>query len=212
MATELMKPAAALVVLALAWTPGVAEAQSASEELLREAHMHESRHEDDLALRRYAEALALDPTLGDAYLGLGALRLRLGEAREAERVYDTALSRVRDLVQARLGRARARHALGEHEDADADLESYVATTDDVEPLRELAKWYADEGRVLAELSAWRRLLARAEEAHDAAVRKEARLTVHALELIVAPADAVRQPPGEHVSAVRRGMARMEERR
>ena len=69
-----------------------------------------STHDDLVAIRRYADALALDPTLGDAYLGLGALRLRLGDAREAERVFDVALSRVPSL-SSRAGRP-GRSALG----------------------------------------------------------------------------------------------------
>jgi tetratricopeptide (TPR) repeat protein len=138
--------------------------------------------------------------------------MQLGEVREAERVYDTALSHVPDLMKARLGRGRARRALGAMSEADADVEAYVEGTGDAEALRDLAKWYAEEGRPLAELAAWRRLLTSAEERHDVDARKEARLTVHALELIVAGADPVREPPGPRASLVRRGMARMEQRR
>src|ERR1700722_5755809 len=68
------------------------QSTSSAEELLREAREHEARQDDFVAIRRYTEALALDPLLGDAYLGLGALRLRRGDPREAVRVYDVALS------------------------------------------------------------------------------------------------------------------------
>ena len=72
-------------VLALA-APRTAAASSALE-LVRMAHVHETAREDDVAIRRYMEALALDATCEDAYLGLGALRARLGDLREADRVY-----------------------------------------------------------------------------------------------------------------------------
>ncbi len=194
----------------------------AAAELVREAHAHEAAREDDLALRRYAEALALDPTGGDAYLGLGALRLRLGDPREAARVYDLALSHIPGLPPALLGRAQARRTLGALTEADADLAAYAESTDGATDmktdgpardaaLRQLAGWYAEEGRPLAQLAVWRRLLALAEEHRDDAARKEARLTVHALELLVTGVDPVREPPRE-ASPVRRGMARMEKRR
>jgi tetratricopeptide (TPR) repeat protein len=183
-------------------------------ELVREAQAHEAAHEDDVALRRYSEALAIDPTLGEAYLGLGALRLRMGDARESERVFDTALSRVPSLLRAWLGRGHARYALGARHEAEADLETYVdrtANETDPEALRELGRWYESEGRPLAQLSVWRRLLSLAERSGDARLTKEARLTVRALEAIVSPADPVREPPGA-ATPLRRGMARAERRR
>ncbi len=208
---------AGLLSCALMLATASARASSA-EELVREARAHEEAHEDDLALRRYAEALTLDPTLGEAYLGLAALRLHLGDPREAERVYEAALARVPALAIARLGRARARRALGTPVEADADLEVYVAITDDPAGARELAGWYEEEGRPLAQLGVWRRILTFAERRADRALRKEARLTVHALELIVGAADPVRAPGGtiggrdSGATSVRRGMARMEARR
>jgi tetratricopeptide (TPR) repeat protein len=191
-----------------------AHASPAANELVREASVHEAAHEDDLALRRYAEALTLDPTLGQAYLGLAGVRLRLGDVREALRVYDTALSHLPGLTAARLGRAHAWRALGATREADLDLEAYVATTEDAKALRELAGWYAEEGRPLAQLATWRRLLACAErEDGDPQIRHEVSLTVHALELIVGLADPVRAPPdAEHASPVRRAMASIEARR
>jgi len=200
----------ALLVPLLVSAPASA---SSAEELVRQARSHEASHEDDLALRRYSEALALDPTLGEAYLGLGAARLRLGDAREAVRVYTTGLSHVPGLVLAWLGRGRARRALGARAEADADLEAYVASTEDPAAMRELAGWYAEDGRPLAQLGAWRHILALAEREGAPADRKEARLTVHALELIVGTADPVRAPwSDDRASPVRRGMARMEGRR
>ena len=195
--------------------PGVARADAltAAQELVREAHAHETAREYDVALRRYAQALELDPTLGDAYLGLGALRLQMGDTREAERVYDAGLSHVAPFPEAWLGRGRARRAMGELREADADVEAYAAKVDDAGALRLLASWYADEGRPIAQLATWRRLLTRAERTDDPPAHKEARLTVHALELIVGTADPVHAPPGDaHASTVRRALARIEARR
>src|SRR5258706_3635607 len=92
--------------------PSVHAASSSAAELVREARAQEAGREDELAIRRYSEALSLDPTCGDAYLGLGALRLRLGDAREAERVYSVALAHLPSLATALVGRAEARRALG----------------------------------------------------------------------------------------------------
>jgi len=50
----------------------------------------ERRGDIALALHEYSETIAIDSTLGDAYLRLGALRERMGDAREAELVYDAA--------------------------------------------------------------------------------------------------------------------------
>jgi tetratricopeptide (TPR) repeat protein len=187
-------------------------ADSPAAELVREAHAHEAAHEEYVALRRYAEALTLDPTLETAYLGLGALRQRLGDPREAERVYDTALSHLPGLPAALLGRAKARRASGALEEADEDLDAYVRATDDAGALRLLATWYAEEGRTLAELAAWRRLRALAERGNDAPSLREARLTIRALELIAGSADPVRSPPGgDKASSFRRGIARIEKR-
>ncbi len=96
----------ALAVLVTVASPHVAAASSA-EELVREARAHDAAHKEELALRRYTEALSLDPTLADAYLGLGELRARRGDAREAERVYSVAMEHVPGLRPALAGRARA---------------------------------------------------------------------------------------------------------
>ena len=101
--------ACALVLLLLAATP--AQASSALD-LVDIARAHEAAHEDDLAVRRYTEAIALDATCEEAYIGLGRLRARRGDLREAERVYNVALEHVPQLRAARVGRAYVRRALG----------------------------------------------------------------------------------------------------
>jgi tetratricopeptide (TPR) repeat protein len=150
------------------------------------------------------EALTVDPTSEDAWLGLGALRLKLGDAAEAERVYAAALGRVPALHRALEGRARARWALGHHAEAEADLEAYAAIEGGAPSLRELAGWYGQEGRTPAQLATWRRLLAMATGGEDAAAEHEARRMVRALVILVDGADPAAWPAGP--DATRRALA------
>jgi tetratricopeptide (TPR) repeat protein len=210
-----MKPGVRRALMALVvagWLLGragpAARASTASaDELVRQAREHESSHQDDLAARRYTEALELDPTCEEAYLGLGQLRARLGDAREAERVYSVALEHAPQWRAALAGRARARRAMGASESAEADLEAYLAdgtsaaspqrgrgTEADAAALRELAGWYGEDGRTAAQLAAWRRVLAMAGRSGDAALGREARTMVRALQILVGPADPVVSPP------------------
>jgi tetratricopeptide (TPR) repeat protein len=178
-------------------------------ELLREAREHEARQDELVALRRYTEAIVTDPTLADAYLGLAALRLRRGDAREAERVYDAALAHLPFFGPALVGRAEARWALGERADALMDLEVYARGTDDPAVLRELAGWYAQEAQAPAQLAIWRRIHTLAGARGDAALEHEARTMVRALQIIVGNADPASKPTvGD---PIRRGIARVAER-
>ena len=180
--------AIALAALALA---SPARASSALE-LVRIAKAHESAHEEDVAVRRYMEALGLDPTCEEAYLGLGALRARRGDLREADRVYSMALEHLPQLRVARTQRAHVRRALGFREEAIADL--LVGAEDDPAALRVVATWYGEDGQIPAQLATWRRIAAHAELAHDAVLLHEARTMVRALVILVGPADPAAAPP------------------
>ena len=182
----------ALLTASLAtWSPRNALASSSADELVRQAHAHEDAREDDLALRRYMDALTVEPTSAGAWLGLGALRMKLGETAEAERVYDAALERIPTLRPALQGRARARWALGRHAEAEDDLEAYAAS--DLAPLRELADWFGADGRAPAQLATWRRLLAVARDHDDESLEREARRMVRALVILVDGADPASSP-------------------
>jgi tetratricopeptide (TPR) repeat protein len=182
-----------LAAVSLAITVGAARPAFASSalELVRMARAHEVAREEDLALRRYTEALSLDPTCEEAYIGLGRLRARRGDLREAERVYNVALEHIPSLRAARLGRAYVRRALGARAEAIDDL--LTGAEDDPAALRVLAGWYGEEGQTPAQLAVWRRLLARAEATQDAALLHEARTTVRALVILVGPADPAAAP-------------------
>ncbi len=183
-----------------------ADASESALELVREAHEHEAAQEDLLAVRRYAEALALDPTLGDAYLGLGALRLRGGDPREAERVFDVALARIPELHRALLGRSEARMALGLEGAAEADLDEYVREAGDPAALRELADHYAHESRAPAQLAIWRKIRALTSERGDTPLARQALTMVRALQILVGGADPVTRPTAD--DPTRRGIARV----
>jgi tetratricopeptide (TPR) repeat protein len=171
--------------------PGRASASSA-DDLVEQARAHEAAHEDDIAVRRYSDALTIEPTHSAAWLGLGALRMRLGDAGEADRVYSAALDRVPTLHPALQGRARARWALGRHGDAERDLDLYATATGSEAALRELAQWFAQDGRAPAQLATWRRLLDLV-RGHDDPRETEARRMVRALVILVGGADPVAAP-------------------
>ncbi len=199
--------ALALGLALIAWLgPRSAGATSSGDELVRQAREHEAAREDDVAARRYTDALTLEPANADAWLGLGALRLRMGEPAEAERVYDSALRRVPTLRRAQAGRARARWALGRHPEAEGDLAAYAIEAGDTDALRELSTWYAIDGRTPAQLSTWRLLLTLSPD-EDAA--REARRMVRALVVLVDGADPAASPAD--TDAVRRGLARVAQR-
>jgi len=199
--------ASALLLASLATVP--ARAESSAEELVLQARAHEATHEDDVALRRYTDALTLDPTSAEGWLGLGALRMKLGDLLEAERVYSAALERVPSLHRALDGRARARWALGRHVEAEGDLEAYANLVGDVAALRDLAEWFGADGRVPAQLATWRRLLAAATRLGDIALETEARRMVRALVILADGADPASSPVDP--DPTRRAMARVARR-
>jgi Flp pilus assembly protein TadD len=172
---------------------GEAGAASSADELVRQARAHEAAHEDDVAVRRYMEALSVDPTSSEAWMGLGGLRLKLGDAVEAERVYAAALEHVPSLHLALAGRARALWAMGHRRDAEATLDAYATMDGDAGALRELAGWYGSEGRTPAQLATWRRLLAMAAHDADANAEREAKRMVRALVILVDSADPAAAP-------------------
>jgi len=193
-----------LIALSLSHA-GEARAASTALELVRLAHAHEQARQEDLALRRYMEALSLDPTCEEAYLGLGNLRARRGDLREAERVYSVALEHVPQLRAARTARAYVRRVLGANAEAIQDL--LTDAGDDVSALRVLATWYGEDGQTPAQLAVWRRITARAEITQDATLFHEARTMVRALVILVGTADPAASPlltgPGDRDRGVRR---------
>jgi len=206
---RLVKRWAVLGAVALGCAAGPARASTVTD-LVREARQLEAAHEEDRAIRRYVDALELDPTCAPAYLGLADLRARRGDTREAERVYSVALEHVPALHAALIGRARVRRVLGEARLGDSDLERYLNHEEDLSEMKELAGWYGEEGRAAAQLAMWRRLYATALRiGAEVAVVREARATVRALQLLLELADPVISPA--EADPVRLGLAAMARR-
>jgi len=200
---------AAFGAVALLGLAGPAGASTVSD-LVREAKALEAAHEEDRAIRRYTDALELDPTCAPAYLGLADLRARRGDTREAERVYSVALEHVPALHVALVGRARVRRVLGAAREGDLDLELYLNHEEDLSEMRELAGWYGEEGRTAAQLAVWRRLYASALRiGAEVAVIREARANVRALQILLEATDPVVSPAES--DPVRLGLAAMARR-
>jgi tetratricopeptide (TPR) repeat protein len=149
------------------------------------------------ALSEYTASLAVDSTLGEAYLRLGSLRERMGDAREAELVYSEAVrlsdTRARALLQrSHLYRAAGRGAL-----ALRDLEAAVGLEANREALEELARHYVEAHAFSAALFTFRRILASAEQSGDSPALESARLEVRALRVLTAEADPTTESTKKH---------------
>jgi len=149
------------------------------------------------ALREYSETIAIDSTLGDAYLRLGALRERMGDAREAELIYSAAIrlgdSRVPALVQ----RSHLHRAAGRSLEAISDLQAAVELEPNREALQELAQHYVEAHAWAAALATFRRIASSAQENADSAAAENARLEVRALRVLAAEVDSSSQPVKKH---------------
>lgn len=175
-----------------------------ADELLASARRLEAAHEEELAARRYNEALALDGSLAEAWLALGALRTRQGDHREAERVYAVCVARLPGLQAARSAHAEALHALGRMDEAVQEIEMLARAVP--RERRRVAAWYSEEGRYPAALATWRLVLARAVVDHDDETVAEARAMVRALVLVSKPVDPAAYPAGD--SRIRQMLGRI----
>jgi len=162
------------------------------------------------ALREYSETIAIDSTLGAAYLHLGALRERMGDTREAELIYSEAIrlgdARARALVQ----RSHLHRAAGQSERAIADLEAAVELEPEREALAELAQHYVEAHAWAAALSTFRRLASSAQASGDSSAEASARLEVRALRVLAAETDPSTAPVKRH-DWVGRALARIARR-
>lgn len=197
--------AAASAVLAFAMTVGGPASASSVDELLASAQRHIAAGEEEIALRRYTDAIEIDPTCEACYLGLGALREKRGDYREADRVYTVALLRRLSPTPMLMARARARWAMAQREAALVDLEEAMLREPGADGLRHLVAYYGELRAVPAQLRVARQLLAYGEKAGDEAVIREARVLVAALAIVAGPADPVTQPI--RPDATRRALSR-----
>jgi tetratricopeptide (TPR) repeat protein len=188
----------------------VTSSRSLAEDELRRARNLEARGDVALALRAYTEALRIDSGLGEGYLGLARLRRGLGDLREAEMLYTRAVSVAEVRGRALFGRALIRRNDGRRHEAMLDLEQSVALEPDPTALATLAGWYVEGDNWPAALAAWRRLGQLRLEAGDSAGLREARISIAALSVLAAEADAVTAVP-EEAGWARRALARIARR-
>ena len=157
----------------------------------------EQRGDIAQALREYTECIAIDSTLGDAYLRLGALRERMGDTREAELVYSEAYRLGDARAQALLQRSHLYRAAGQSALALSDLEASVELDANLGALRELAQQYVEMQSWSAALATARRMASLTLESGDRAGFEAARLEVRALRVLAAEGDPSGKPVSRH---------------
>jgi tetratricopeptide (TPR) repeat protein len=161
------------------------------------AEQLEQRGDIAQALSEYTASLAVDSTLGVAYLRLGSLRERMGDAREAELVYSQAVRLGDTRARALLLRSHLYRAAGQGALALRDLEAAVELEADRAALEELAQHYVEAHAFSAALFTFRRILASAQQSGDSAQLETARVEVRALSVLVAEADPTTEPAKKH---------------
>jgi tetratricopeptide (TPR) repeat protein len=177
------------------------DAESWSRRLASSHHQRalelERRGDIAQALREYSETIAIDSTLGDAYLRLGALRERMGDTREAELIYDAAIRLGDSRAQALVQRAHLHRAAGRSAEAINDLQAAVELEPQREALEELARHYVEAHAWAAALATVRRIASSAQQSGDSAAAESARLEIRALRVLVAEVDPSAAPVRKH---------------
>jgi tetratricopeptide (TPR) repeat protein len=174
-----------------------------------QAHVHEGN--DGLAVRRFIEAITIDPTHGPAYLALAAARERAGDLAEAERTYDLALEHIPNFAAAYRARAALKRRMGEPQGEITDLEMVAAIAESPESLRALAARYVEDKSWPAALATWRRIAALETTRADDRARREAMMKVRALTVLCAELDPVTGDVARR-GWMRRALASMARRR
>ncbi|MET0792104.1 MAG: hypothetical protein ABW061_11335 [Polyangiaceae bacterium] len=149
------------------------------------------------ALREYTQSIAIDSTLGDAYLRLGDLRDRMGDAREAELVYSEAVRLGDSRARALLQRSHLHRAAGRSAQALSDLEASVELEANRDALRELAQHYVEAHAWSAALATVRRLASSALASGDQPGFEAARLEARALRVLAAETDPTSARVSKH---------------
>ena len=208
----------ALLSLLSASRPARAQVAAASESWARRLALSHYQRATELerrgdiaqALREFSETIAIDSTLGDAYLHLGLLRERMGDSREAELIYSEAIRLGDSRAHALIQRSHLYRAAGRSRDSVADLEAAVELEPNREALQELAQHYVEAHAWPAALAAFRRIASHAQESGDSALAESARLEVRALRVLAAETDSSTAPVKRH-DWVGRALARIARR-
>jgi tetratricopeptide (TPR) repeat protein len=210
--------ASALVMSAIFTAPchdaraeGSAWARDTAVELVRQGLEHARNGDDELAARRFMDAIQLEPTLGPAYLELASVRERSGDLREAERTYDVAIRSVPGFVAAFRRRAAVLHRLGDAVHELADLEEAARLTDEPDVLLDLARRHVEDRAWPAALATWRKVLAKTEAKGDRRLVEDARIQIRALGILCSELDPVSEGASSR-DWVRRAEASVAKRR
>lgn len=187
---------ALLFAASLCIAPLASEASPASSALMlvEQGKSREADGDELTALKRYGDALSLDGACEPAYLALGALRTKRGEASEAEEVYSQAIARVPASTDALVQRAHVRRLLAKLDLAADDVGHALlaigatGTAQEIAALRELVAIKRAQHEPAAELPGWRRLLAIARGSGDASLASEASVQTRALGIFVGEVD------------------------
>jgi tetratricopeptide (TPR) repeat protein len=160
------------------------ELTAAGEEAQRTGH-------GDVAVQRFRQAIDVDPTFGQAYLNLGALRVGEGDLVEAERTYSAALEHIAGFSEGFVARASVRRRQGKRDGVVSDLESALSfAPTDTKIALDLVQAAIATGNLPLALGAARRAWRIANTVDDAPSARDARITIRALELLVEDIDPV----------------------
>jgi tetratricopeptide (TPR) repeat protein len=97
----------------------------------------------DSAIRDFSQAMKLDPSRGDLFLGRGAALLRGGDSRTAVGDFDAAMARGAEGAAAYLGRGIAHRELGNHAQSVDDITQVIRGS--VNAANDLAAAYTERG-------------------------------------------------------------------
>jgi len=143
-------------------------------ELVEDGRAHEKNGQTDEAVDLYREAIQIDPTFGDAYLALAALRTATGDVAEAETTYAAGIDHVLGFTEAYVARAELLRGEGKARAALTDLvaASMLAPTDAV-VAKKLLDAAISAGQLPLALGTARRMVVLAHDAGDAPNEKSA---------------------------------------
>lgn len=170
---------------------------------MKQGKASEASGEDLVAIKRYSDAMAIDPSSEAAYLALAGVREKRGELLEAEEILSVGALRVPTSVDMLIAQGRVLRRRGHtNEAADAlrhatSLEGATASPREIAILRERATLERERTAPAAELAVWRRLLAIARQTDDAKLEKEAALQARVLALYVGEIDPVMSGKATH---------------
>ncbi|GAC1352376.1 MAG: hypothetical protein NVS3B20_10600 [Polyangiales bacterium] len=162
--------------------------------LVRQGREHEANGDSLTAIKRYTDALFLDPAAEEAYLALGSVREKQGDLAEAEVVYSLGSKNVSSSSEVVLGRGRVRRLRGQLSEAANDVSlamrmiGRVSSRTEVAALQEWILLKQNQKELAAELGGWRRLLVVARTLADVALTKDASLKVRALGVFLGDID------------------------